>query len=208
MPRPRSLTPARIAAAALAVVERDGLSVLSMRAVAGELGVGAMTLYRYVDGRVQLEGLVVDLVLSSVDVSVEHGDPWPEQLAVLAERVREAVGDRAAIVPLLLTQRHATASTVRWGEAVLGVLTEAGFAAEERVIAFRTVLAWLLGAIQVEHLGPLSGAGTDALAGLPADRFPHLAETASHARGMSADVEFRRGLAIVLRGLVAAAPEA
>jgi hypothetical protein len=48
MPRPRSLSHDRIAAAALAVIDRRGLAALSMRTVAAELGMGTMSLYRYV----------------------------------------------------------------------------------------------------------------------------------------------------------------
>ena len=70
MPRPRSLTPDQIAAAALAVIDRDGLDALSMRTVARQLGIGAMSLYRYVTDRDQLEDLVVDLVLGAVDISL------------------------------------------------------------------------------------------------------------------------------------------
>src|SRR5438477_8989130 len=51
MPRPRSVTPERIARAALAVIDRDGLEGLSMRAVGQELGMGTMSLYRYVPDR-------------------------------------------------------------------------------------------------------------------------------------------------------------
>jgi len=67
MPRPRSLTQAAIAAAALAVIDRDGVAGLSMRAVAAELGTGTMSLYRYVADRDELERWVVDLVLAEVD---------------------------------------------------------------------------------------------------------------------------------------------
>ena len=205
MPRPRSLTTAGIAAAALAVLERDGLAALSMRAVAAEMGVGTMSLYRYVRGREELEDLVVDLVLAGVDTEVPPGDPWPARVATLAERARAAVGAHPGVVPLLLTRRHASAGTLRWGEAVVAALADGGFTGEARVIAFRTVMSYVLGAVQVEHLGPLSGPGTAAIAALPAERYPVLADTAAHGRGIAADDEFRRGLAVVLRGLGAAA---
>ena len=48
-----------IARAALALVDRDGSEALSLRKVAGELGVGTMTLYHYVPSR---EALVADIV--------------------------------------------------------------------------------------------------------------------------------------------------
>ncbi|MGA6162123.1 TetR/AcrR family transcriptional regulator [Amycolatopsis magusensis] len=201
MPRPRSLTPARIATAALAVLDRDGLAALSMRAVAGELGMGTMSLYRYVEDRDQLEGLIVELVLGGIDLELPPRASWRGRLTTLAERMRAAVGGHPAVVPLLLTHRHRAPSSARWGEAVLGVLTDAGFTGKRRVVAFRVLIGYLLGALQAEHLGPLSGPGTDALAALPPAEFPWLSETARDARRLGADEEFRGGLAVVLQGM-------
>jgi hypothetical protein len=172
-----------------------------MRSVAGELGVGTMSLYRYVDGRNQLEELLVGLVLDSVDTEVPPGARWDEKVTVLVGRVWKVVGAHPAVVPLLLTRRHRSEGARRWGEAMLGALGEGGFAGEERAIAFRALLSYVLGAVQVEHYGPLSGPGTTALANLgPAD-YPFLADTAGHARHIPPDVEFHRGLAALLRGL-------
>ncbi|MEO3750341.1 TetR/AcrR family transcriptional regulator C-terminal domain-containing protein [Streptomyces sp. B6B3] len=203
MPRPRSLSMDRLAAAALAVIDRDGLAGLSMRAVASELGMATMSLYRYVSDREQLEGLVVDRVLAGVDVDVvpSPGLPWRDQLAVLVERVRAAVARHPEVVPLTLTHRHTSAGVLRWAEAALVILTEAGFDGRRRVIALRSLLCYLIGAIQTEHLGPLAGSGTRTMAELPRDAFPLLAETAGDARRVGADEEFREGLDVLLRGL-------
>jgi AcrR family transcriptional regulator len=201
MPRPRSLTHARIAAAALAIIDREGLAALSMRAVAAELGTGTMSLYRYVEDREQLERLVVDLVLSYVDPELPIHASWTERVMILVERVRDAVGAHPSVVPLLLTHRHASESSLRFAEALLGVLTDAGFTGEQRVIAFRGLLSYVIGALQYQHLGPLSGAGTAALAELPQDKYPLLAETARDARRIAPEEELRRGLTVVLRGL-------
>ncbi|MDQ0377340.1 TetR/AcrR family transcriptional regulator [Amycolatopsis thermophila] len=200
MPRPRSLTTDQIAAAALAVLDRDGLDALSMRTVAKELGVGTMSLYRYVSDRDQLEGLVVDLVLRAIDLSVPIGSAG-ERLTALADRVRTAVSHHPAVVPLLLIHRHRAPSSTRWGEAMLTVLTEAGITGEQRVIAFRAILGYVFGALQVEHFGALSGPGTAALAELPREEFPVLSETAAQARSIPPEVEFRRGFDLLLRGL-------
>ncbi len=208
MPRPRTLTPAAIAAAALAVVERDGLVALSMRAVASELGIGTMSLYRYVDSRERLEDLLVERVLGEVELELPARAPWNKRVTLLAERVRSAIINHPAVVPLLLTRRHKAEVSLRWGEAMLSELAEGGFTGKERAIAFRTLLSYLLGAVQVEHFGPLSGAGTAALAELPRAQYPTLADTALHARRISPDEEFQRGLALVLRGLERGAPQA
>ena len=200
MPRPRSLTPEQIATAALAVLDRDGLDSLSMRTVAQELGMGTMSLYRYVSDRGQVEELVVDLVLQAVDPSIPRGTAG-KRLSALADRVRVAVSGHPAVVPLLLTYRHRSPSSRRWGEAMLTVLTDAGLTGKRRVIAFRAVLGYVFGALQVAHFGPLSGPGTAALAELPPEEFPLLSETAAQARGIPPEEEFRKGFEIVLRGL-------
>ncbi|GAA4032776.1 TetR/AcrR family transcriptional regulator C-terminal domain-containing protein [Allokutzneria multivorans] len=200
MPRPKSLTPDQIATAAMSVLDRDGLDGLSMRALAQELGMGTMSLYRYVSDRDQVEELVVDLVLGAVDLNVARGTP-AKRLGVLADRVRVAVSGHPAVVPLLLTHRHSSPSSRRWGEAVLTVLTEAGLTGKRRVIAFRAVLAHVFGALQVAHFGPLSGPGTAALAELPPEEFPLLAETAARARTVAPEEEFRKGFEILVRGL-------
>lgn len=201
MPRPRSLTTDTIAAAAIAVVDRDGYPALSMRTVARELGASTMALYRYVDDRDELEGLIVDRIWAPVSVDVPAVSPWTEQIVVLAQRVRDAANAHPETVPLLLRHRHGCRRSLEWIEATLGVLAGAGFTGTERVIAQRTIVNYLAGAIQAEYLAALDGAGTTAMAALPSTDFPHLHDTARVAGGLSPDTEFRRSLAIVLRGL-------
>jgi AcrR family transcriptional regulator len=202
MPRPRSLTPADIATAALQVIDRDGLAALSMRTVATELGTGAMSLYRYVEDREALERLVVDWVLSTVDTELAPRKRWNQQITELAERIRAAVGAHPSIVPLLLLHRHASQEVKRCAEAFLRVLTKGGFSGERRVIALRTLVSYLNGALQAQHLGPLDGSGTYAIAQSPRDEYPLLSETARVAQRLGPDKEFRGGIAIILQGLM------
>ncbi|CAM5726257.1 TetR family transcriptional regulator OS=Streptomyces antimycoticus OX=68175 GN=SSPO_034680 PE=4 SV=1 [Streptomyces antimycoticus] len=98
MPRPRSLTPDQLASAALAVLDREGLAGLSMRAVAKELGMSAMALYRYVDDREELEGLVVERVLSAVDTTPpEPGASWDDRLRIMVGRLRDTITAHPAV---------------------------------------------------------------------------------------------------------------
>lgn len=162
-----------------------------------------MALYRYVADRNELEGLVVELVLAGVETALPPGGSWRERITLLVERVREAVGAHPEIVPLTMLHRHGSAALAAWSEAVLAVLTEAGCTGARRVIALRSLISYVVGAIQLEHLGPLSGAGTVALADLPTDRFPLLAETARSAGGVTPADEFLGGLDVLLAGLAA-----
>ncbi|TVT42300.1 TetR/AcrR family transcriptional regulator [Amycolatopsis rhizosphaerae] len=201
MPRPRSLTQAQLATAALAVLDRDGLEGLSMRMVAKELGVGTMSLYRYVADRDQLEGAIVDQVLRAVPLDLPPGTSARERLVLFAERIRKAVGEHPAAVPLLLARRHASPAARQWGEAVLGVLADAGFSRRESALTFRAYLSYVLGALQTDHFSPLSGPGTVALGELPEADFPFLAGAAREARHISPHEEFHHGLELLLRGL-------
>ncbi|WP_225725582.1 MULTISPECIES: TetR/AcrR family transcriptional regulator C-terminal domain-containing protein [unclassified Nocardia] len=201
MPRPKTLTDAALADAALAVIDASGLSALTMRAVAQRLGMATMSLYRYVPDRDALEVLVVDRVFGAVDPVPPNESDWRIKIFTLLDRMRAAVSEHSEVIPLLLRHRQAAAST-RTIEAMLAVLTEAGFTGRERVIAQRTLIAFLLGHLNNEHYAALSGPGTAALASLPAADYPHLTETAAFARTIAPVDEFRAGAEIVLRGLV------
>lgn len=198
MPRPRSLTTDRLATATLTVIDRDGLDALTMRTVAKELGMATMSLYRYVNDKDELEALVVEHVLAGISLTVPPGD-WPSRVTELLTRMRDAVVAHSSMVPLMLRHRHSAPSSLAWVEATLAVLTDAGFTGERRVVAQRTIVSYLLGALESDHYGPLAGAGTAAMA--MQEKFPLLAETAATARDVPSAVEFHRGLEIVLRGL-------
>jgi len=206
MPRPKSLSKDRLAAASIAVIDRDGLAGLSMRTIAGELGMSTMAVYRYIRDRDELELLVVEHVLRALDTTPPPDGPWPNRIKTMAERVREVVSRHPGVVPLLLRHRHRSITTLHWSETVLGILTEAGFDGVERVVALRGLISYINGAVQLEQLGALSGAGTVAISELPTATFPLMAATAGTARTVGPDEEFAGGLEIMLRGLAASRP--
>jgi len=203
MPRPRSLSHDAIAAAALALIDRHGLGALSMRAIAAELGMGAMSLYRYVADRHEIEMLVVDLVFQDMAEPADGERGWREQIIEFSGRARAAAAAHPAAVPLVLAHHESSPHAWRWSETMLTALDAAGFAGEDRVIAFRCLQSYVLGWVQARSLGPLDGPRTAVLASLSPESFPLLTETAKHAFGITPDEEFARGLAIVLDGLAA-----
>jgi AcrR family transcriptional regulator len=73
-PRPR-ISLDQVIAAGVAVADDDGLADLSMRKVAGRLGVGTMSLYTYVPGRDELLELMVNWVHGELDLP-EAELPW------------------------------------------------------------------------------------------------------------------------------------
>jgi AcrR family transcriptional regulator len=199
MPRPRSLTAASVARAAVAVLDRDGRGALTMRAVAAELRMSTMGLYRYVADRDDLERLMVEYVLGTIDITPPGGRDWTEQITALVDRLRAAVSAHPGVVPLTIAHGHRSGSVLRWSEAVLAVLTDAGFTGPRRVIALRSLLAYVIGAVQLEHLGPLSGPGTIDIA--EQSEYPHMARTAADARRIGREEEFDTGLRALLAGI-------
>ncbi|GAA0482497.1 TetR family transcriptional regulator [Paractinoplanes deccanensis] len=204
MPRPRSLHPDRLAEAALAVIDRDGLAGLTMRAVAAELGMSTMALYRYVADRSELELLVADWCLRDLDTSLPPAPQWTDQIKILVLRVRDQIGTHQQAVPLLIANRQRSRPLLRWAEAVTTVLDAAGFTGTDRVIALRGLVGYLNGALLQEHLGALGGTGTETIAAQT--DFPMMRDTARAARHVSPEDEFAGGLDIVLRGLSRSGP--
>lgn len=83
-PRP-GLTLDRIVTAAVAVADADGLGALSMRRVATDLGVGTMSLYRYVPGKAELLDLMLDKVAEfDADAHPDPGAGWRPVLEAVA----------------------------------------------------------------------------------------------------------------------------
>jgi AcrR family transcriptional regulator len=64
-------------ASAIAVADAEGLDAVSMRRVAAELGVGTMSLYRYVPGEYELLDLMLDRVSDPGDAAQRlKGRDW------------------------------------------------------------------------------------------------------------------------------------
>lgn len=86
--RPAKLTLHEVVEAGITIADDEGLAALSMRGVADVLGVGTMTLYRYVPGKAELLDLMVDAIS---DIDFPPGvDPvgltWREAVELLAEQ--------------------------------------------------------------------------------------------------------------------------
>ncbi|MGB8861593.1 MAG: TetR/AcrR family transcriptional regulator C-terminal domain-containing protein [Ilumatobacteraceae bacterium] len=149
--RRRDLTRARVVATALAIVDAEGLDAVTMRRVAGELGVEAMSLYTHVRDKQDLVNAMNLLVLSQLDEPVE-GDDWAEVLRTFARRLYDAYVPRPELARVL--ERTAPTSPEAFGamERVLAALDRAGLEPSDQVSAFRGVIAVCLGFVLV-HAG-------------------------------------------------------
>lgn len=72
--RPPKVSVDEVVDAAIGLADRDGLDALSMRTLAEQLGIGAMTLYSYVASRDDLVVLMFDQVLGRTELPPMTGD--------------------------------------------------------------------------------------------------------------------------------------
>jgi len=88
--RPRH-TRDEIAAAALAIADREGFDAVSMRRLARELGAGTMSLYHYLRTKDDLIALMDDALMGELLVpDDELPAGWREALTAIALRTRDA----------------------------------------------------------------------------------------------------------------------
>ena len=89
--RPRALTIDRVVEAAVDLADAEGLEAMTMRRLATDLGVRAMTLYTYVPSRAVLLDLMLDAVYARTSRPPLTG-PWQERVRTVAD------GHRAILV--------------------------------------------------------------------------------------------------------------
>jgi AcrR family transcriptional regulator len=83
--REQRLSRAKIAAAALAIADRDGIDAVSMRNIAAELDTGTMSLYHYVQNKAEILALMDDALLGEALLPSLPRD-WRKALAAIARQ--------------------------------------------------------------------------------------------------------------------------
>ena len=195
----------RIVAAAIAFVDRRGLTALTMRRLGTELGVEAMSLYRYVAGRDDL-----------LDPHAERPGPtdsWQAYLQWLAHGVRDLARAHPHVFPLIAT-RHPAAPWLRPPlrslqvvEDFLSTLAARGFTDGRAVAAYRAFSSFLLGHLLLEaamigtRTAPVVDLADEGRSGIPTTahdvdlrEFPLLRRMEELLSEDHADAEFERAL--------------
>ena len=116
----------RILRAALAIADEQGIEALSMRKLAQALGFEAMSLYNHVANKSDLLDGLLDLVLEETDVPGPDG-PWDAAIRARAVSVHGVLRRHTWAAPLLLSGTHIRPGQLRYMDALLRQLREAGF---------------------------------------------------------------------------------
>jgi AcrR family transcriptional regulator len=209
-PRPR-LSKERVLQAALALAARDGIESLTMRKLADELGVGAMSLYYHVPNKEQLLDGMVDIVFSEIEPPSTDVD-WKTAMRNRALSTRNALRRHPWAIGLMEGRTSHGPANLRLHDAVLGCLRAAGFSLEMTVHAYSVQDAYIYGfALQEQDMSSETADDFAAEAqrqmreyeAMLAD-FPHLVEVVGGyvaKAGYDYDAEFLFGLDLILDGL-------
>lgn len=202
MPAPARYTRAQLQQAALDLVDAQGHAALSMRALAGALGTGPMTLYNYVRDREALDALVVEAVLADARWP-EATDDWRHDVRALVQAAWQAIGAHPHAIPLVLSRRTLHEAALVPAEALLAALSRSGRSRSALLAAFRAVLGFVTGLAQVRLARQPVDDDQDIarVQAMDPARFPKLIEIADAAARVGPDYELRAGLDIILAGL-------
>lgn len=205
---PRSaLTRARVLESAVALADRDGLGALTMRSLARELGIEAMSLYHHVANKEDLLDGVVDVVAAEIQDAVGRLEPLADDAPRSSWKPamrRQILTARAVLLrhpwasTVLETRKSFSLHVVRYYDSLLGLMRRGGFSYDLVHHAMHALGSRALGFSQElfepdgATAGSAAGGGTkegadDAATAMlmqMADQVPHMVEmlaAVSHA---------------------------
>lgn len=218
MARKRPLTRDRILQTALRLADEGGIESLSMRKLARELGVEAMSLYNHVANKGDLVDGIVDLTL--LEIELPEDEDWDVAIRKCAISAHEAFLRHPWACSLVMSSRQGRrplleSPRVAYMEWLLGRLRGAGFSADLTYHAYHTLDSHILGFTvwQLGHSGGLRDLAGDkdvaeVIAGfmreLRAQGHEHLLEHAEQHLAAPPDDgarQFAFGLDLILDGL-------
>jgi AcrR family transcriptional regulator len=192
-----------ILAAALQLVDEEGLDALSMRRLGARLGVEAMTLYYYLPNKAALVQGLAEAVLDKLELPAPPVRDWPSMVRDVARSFRSLGLRHPEVFPLLATLGLDNPASFRPTDTILQGLCAAGFDQQLAFTAFSTIksfvvghILWTLGDRLVGHAQRIQPPDT-----LPAGTFPTLASYGPYLAACDPDDEFERGLDLLVTGL-------
>jgi AcrR family transcriptional regulator len=206
----RSLTRDRVLSAAIALADDGGLESLTMRKLATQLGVEAMSLYNHVAHKDDLIDGMVDIVFGEIDPPAPDVD-WRKAMRDRAISTREALRRHPWAIGFMEARSKPGPANLRFHEAALRCLREGGFSLAATVHAYNVQDSYIYGfALQERALPDFDRPGEGArvadrmLPQASATDYPYSAEmVGEHIAKVGFDftVEFEFGLDLILDGL-------
>ena len=199
----------RVLRAAMDLADDAGIESLTMRRLAQELGVEAMSLYYYVANKDEILNGIVDVVVGEIELP-SPGTDWKRGLRRIAISAYDVLTRHPWAANLVLTSTGISGARLRYMEAILGSLREAGFSAEMTDHGYHALESHIMGftlwevGMNLGSVEDLKGLASEFLQRLSREELPHLAEhVEQHLKPRRPDDEgeFGFGLALILDGL-------
>lgn len=213
---PRKLSLDAVVTAAVTLADAGGIATLTMRQLARELGVEAMSLYHHVPNKDALLDAMVDVVYAEIALPTT-GKPWRFELRRRSHSVREVLRRHPWALPLMESRRAPGSANLAYHEANIACLRQAGFTPGQVATAYAVLDAFVYGfALQESTLPFDTGEGAvtmvrDEPMGALIAEHPHMAwfvEQVVMAPGYDFGREFDTGLNLVLDGIARWAQDA
>jgi AcrR family transcriptional regulator len=219
-----ALSREQIVAAALSLLDSEGVEALSMRRLGAKLNAGATSLYWHVANKEQLLALVVDEVFGEIE-SPDPDDPvgWRTAAMLCGHSIRAVMLRHSWLGPLMSESGYAYGgpAMMRLSEALLATFEKGGATPEAAEGATQTLCGYVMGVATAEsaRLRMLTRAGEDEGEWMArayvdveeiAEPYPRIADLYARHRGedprMTRDRSFQYGLEMVLDGVATRLP--
>jgi len=201
----------RVLRAAIDLADREGIDGLSMRNLARELGVEAMSLYHYVESKEDLLSALGDMVMTEIELPEARPAEWKSAIRRMAVSYHAALGRHAWYHSLKPVPSRVGLRTLAYMEWTLGTLRRGGFSARMTHHAYHILDSHVVGSSQWESgilaalpKGKLADLAKSVLERIPIAEFPYMHEhTQQHIGGATKGDKhpFELGLDLILEGL-------
>ncbi len=211
-PDPESATPVplsrdRILRAGLRLADAGGIEALSMRKLAQELGVKAMSLYNHVSNKDDILDGIVDLVVGEIEVP-DFREDWQSAMRRRAISARGVLLRHPWATMAIVSRVNVGVAMLHYVDATLGCLVKAGFSLEMADHVWNVIDSHIYGFTLQELNFPFEAAeyATAAehyISQLSASQYPYLHGLTQQVMAGQYDGihDFEFGLELILQGL-------
>lgn len=208
----RSLSVLTIVDRAVAMADESGLDAVSMRTIAAQLGVGTMTLYRYIPTKAELLDLMLDRVNRPTNVTVP-GD-WRSGLEHMGRELWRLYTTHPWVPQVDQARPVLGPNAVRALDSVLGALRDSGLTDREKIATTATIDSFVSSLARtansstsaenrtaVTHAEFWQSQESSLVAAMESGQFPHMAALSEDAFDASMEETFEFGLQRILDGV-------